>query len=528
VLSAHRARASDLDLVLAVIAAAFAVVVIAVPLTVAEYPPMVDLPFHAAQMSALAHYLDPAYHFREQFELHPFAVPYLSMYAVGALAMTVLPTVAAVKVAAGVMLALLPAGLAVLFHGMKKSPLLGLAGLVAVWGPLTHWGFLNFLGALGLFAMAVGLSMLVVDRPTPGRRLALGGVLLVIFFTHVFRYPLAIVAVAGAAVVMARGSRRALAVAPPVLAAFALFGAWMLARPAALAVSPPLELHLERLGELTDWLQGDFNDAAEPGAFWSGMKLLAAVALGCGVARARELRFVEGSSPRLTRWRRGALLVALGGAAASLLMFLVLPMAAGTWWYIYPREANAACFLALALLPDLPRAGALRVLAVLGLMAAPLPITALVARNYAVFDAATEDFTAISSALPPAPKLLYLIFDHSGSTRSISPFTHLPAYIQADRGGALSHHFARFGASPLVYRDREGREDVVPPSTPPKWEVHPELFEVREHGAFFDWFLVRGGPRPDVLFQADPSIQLERRVGLWWLYRRHRAGEGAR
>ena len=142
---------------------------VAAPFAAARYPAMTDLPFHAAQTSALRHYWDPSYHFHEQFELRPFAVPYVALYAVGAALMTVLPSVTAMKVAAGIMLGLLPAGLAVLFRGMKKSPLLGLAGLLGVWCPLTHWGFLNFMGALGLFAMGIGLRKGFEKKPERAR-----------------------------------------------------------------------------------------------------------------------------------------------------------------------------------------------------------------------------------------------------------------------------------------------------------------------------------------------------------------------
>src|SRR5262249_5154365 len=136
------------------------------------------------------------------------AVPYLSMYALGAVLMLILPALAAVKVAAAVMVGLVPAGMAVMFHGMKKSPLLGLLGLGLCWCNLTHWGFLNFMGALGLFAMAVGLTLLVVDRPTPRRQAALGITLVALFFTHIFRYPFALCAVVGTGVVMFPATRR--------------------------------------------------------------------------------------------------------------------------------------------------------------------------------------------------------------------------------------------------------------------------------------------------------------------------------
>ena len=134
-------------------AVAVALYAVVRPLSACRYPPMTDLPFHAAQTSTFRHYLDPSFHLKEQFELHPLGVPYMSMYAIGAVLMLVLPALTATKIAAGVMLALLPAGLAVMFHGMKKSPLLGLLGLSMCWGSLTHWGFLNYVAALGLFAM---------------------------------------------------------------------------------------------------------------------------------------------------------------------------------------------------------------------------------------------------------------------------------------------------------------------------------------------------------------------------------------
>jgi hypothetical protein len=72
---AVRRRVQDGDHVLALAAVAFTVFAIAYPLGSARYPAMVDLPFHAAETAALRHYFDPAYHFREQFELRPLAVP---------------------------------------------------------------------------------------------------------------------------------------------------------------------------------------------------------------------------------------------------------------------------------------------------------------------------------------------------------------------------------------------------------------------------------------------------------------------
>ena len=106
--SAPGGRVRDREAALAgLIALAVAVVAVVWPLASVTYPPMTDLPMHAAHTSAIRHYADPSWHFADQFELRPLAVPYLSTYALGALLMVVLPVSLAVRVATGCALLLL-------------------------------------------------------------------------------------------------------------------------------------------------------------------------------------------------------------------------------------------------------------------------------------------------------------------------------------------------------------------------------------------------------------------------------------
>src|SRR5262249_41272695 len=116
--------------------------------------------------------------------------------------------------------------------------------------------------------------------------------------------------------------------------------------------------------------------------------------------------------------------------------------------------------------------------------------------------------------------LLYLVFEHGGSTRSTTPFIHLPAYVQAERGGWLSFHFAMWRASPVLYRDPSEPGAVVPPPVPLRWEGTPHLFQPNKHGRLLDWFLVRQASAPDALFREDPAVERVDHVGTWWLYRR--------
>jgi len=486
------------------------------PFWVAHYPPITDLPFHAAQTSVFRHYFDPSFHFREQFELTPLAVPYVSSYVLGAALMIFLPAVTAVKAATAIMLLTVPVGLGVLAWGTRKSPLLGLAGLPFTWCNLTHWGFINFVAALGMFAAVVGLAIRVLDRPSRRTQVALAATLCLLFFTHVYRFPFALCAVAGATLVMYPVTRRWRPVLLPVVPSLLLFVAFLALRPPAIGGSlgaTPFELG--RLDHFFDFIIGSFNDPDEPRVALRHLVVIGVVfAVSFGFAYAKRREHPRGE----VRFALLSALVVLGCVGAFLLAFLKLPMEIGAWWYVYPREATAALFMAMGLLPDLPSGRWPRAALVSALLWSGWSVSAVVARNYEIFDQATRDFAAVSSHIPQSPKLMYLVFDHRGSTRKTTPFIHLPAYVQADKGGWLSFHFAVWDSSPVRYR--RGAGAIVPPPVPRRWEWEPSKFDVRKHGPFFDWFLVRSRTDPGALFEPDAAIEEVHHEGTWWLYRR--------
>src|SRR5262249_39105426 len=145
--------------------------------------------------------------------------PVMTLNALVAGLLFVFPLLTAIKIAVAVMLAVVPAGLAGFFHGARKSPLLGLLGLGGVWGNLTHWGFLTYVAALGLFAMVLGFALLVLDRPTRGRQVGLALSLVALFFSHIFRFPFALAAVVGTAIVMFPATGRVRPLILPLLPA---------------------------------------------------------------------------------------------------------------------------------------------------------------------------------------------------------------------------------------------------------------------------------------------------------------------
>jgi hypothetical protein len=500
-----------------VCAVATIVYVIGAPFWAAEYPMMTDFPFHTASSSIFRHYLDPGWHFQEQFVFQLFEVPYVTFYAIAAIFMLVLPPLIATKLAAGLMLAMLPAGLMVLCWGLRKSPLLGLWGLVPVWGAATHWGFINYVAALGLFAMALGLALRLAERPSPKLQGMLIAVLFLLFFTDVFRLPSTMVMLLVVAIVLRGRVDSVGGLLIPAVVSAALFIGWW-----ATGVEP--------LAAVAGWFRvPDWSRLPEAGRYAFDIfvgdddaLMFRRVGLLFGVTAV--VLFVI-AALRLRAWPKGGWVVpahAVVGIAIVLFigLYLTLPMERGVWYYVFPREITAAVFLVPALLPNLPRKTWAHLAFVLWTAVAIAPLAEHVADAHREFGTTTTHFRELIRELPRAPKLLYLVYDHEGSRAQSSPYVHLPAYAQAERGGWLSYHAAQSESSPFRYRDQSDPEAEIPPPTPLRWEWSPQLFQLDQHGAFFDWFLVRRASTADPLFAADPTIARVAHFENWWLYHR--------
>lgn len=507
-----------------VCAALTIVYVVGAPFWSAAYPMMTDFPFHTAAASVFRHYGDADWHFREQFTFQPFSVPYVSFYALSAALMFVLPPVAATKLAAFLLLALLPIGLMVLCAGMGKSPFLGLWGVVPVWGVLTHWGFVSYMAAIGLFALALGLAFRLVERPSLRGQIGLFVCLALLFFTHVFRLPFALLAIVMVALFLREEPRGVGALLWVVALTGALFGTWWYVRAEALSsaiqwVWPPA---WERLSVAKSYLYDTLAGEEDLATFWRVGALFVVTVVVLWILKLVVPRYGSRSRSPGTAYAIVALAVVM-----FLGLYLTLPMQIGIWWFVFPREITAAVFLLPALLlPDLPNRTWAHLGFVLWTSFATLPVGELAVRTNREFAESTIHFRELVDELPQAPKVLYLVFDHTGSSAKNSPYVHLPAYIQAERGGWLSFHFAGWGAGPFRYRPRDDEGAVVPPATPLRWEWTPERFRLRDHGAFFDWFLVRKRQAPDELFAADRSIKRVAHFENWWLYRRGSGSTG--
>jgi hypothetical protein len=307
----------------------------------------------------------------------------------------------------------------------------------------------------------------------------------------------------------------------PLLGATILFAIWWKIRPTSLDAQPGLAEEVKR-GLLAGFsnvrLGGDYlRNSLTDGFTDDGLRralvryfdvcrwVAAAAAVHAVVRRSRDLR-------RFTAWDMGVTLVPLCCALVFFVLFLVLPLFIGSWFYVYPREATAATVLLLGACPDLPRARWLRVPLLAALCAAGIHVSRVVRAHYADFAQSSEDFYAVTRHIGRAPRLVYSIADHTGTNRSVSAFSHMPAYVQAEYGGWLSWSFAVWDHSPVTYRKSDDPEARLIPNFYPR-------FDPATQKPFYDWILIRQKTYPGLMFARD-HIELVDHQGMWWLFHR--------
>ena len=467
-----------------------------VPLFVAGYIPLQDLPQHAAAVRVITDYADPALRFRELLELRPLSTPYWSVYALSSLLSFGVGPLAALKLLLAASLIALPYSLRALLRELGKPDVYALLALPLVYNSQLALGFLNFVVGLPLMLLGLALAARSAASTEKAHARWLAVVACATFFSHVV--PFAVLA--GGCLVFAAGrdlrqvAARLLPLLPAALAAIY----WLTVQPSGRLV---LGLASERgrarasfvafgtaLGELPLWLTDIYRDGS---GRWPLLALsLLALAI-CGASFFGRSEHVSGlpldkgrAETRATEFlrRRWLLLFVLLVPA-----YFLLPAGYDWIWPLNARLPIVIALLGIAALPALGRRGS----AAAGLAAAALALGALALAARA-FRATSAEYVGLSRALaqmPPGEKVAGLIFRPTSAVLRFAPHLHAVAWYQAERGGAVVFSFAEFPQSPFGFR-----ADAARPRLPPRWEWQPERVDTARDLGWFDYVLSRGAP----------------------------------
>ncbi|MEY2936588.1 MAG: hypothetical protein RL033_7337 [Pseudomonadota bacterium] len=460
-----------------------------------RYLPMVDLPQHAAQLSAWVHLDDPAYGFADQFELN-WWTPYLLSYVFARPFVVLLGVLGALKLV--VLLSVLGtmAMYWLLLRCVKQDEWLCLLGLPLSFGFSFYFGFTNFLLGTPLILATAVLALRYSEQPTIRRGIPFALLLGATFLAHVIAFAIS------SAVAFLLTARRVSSVRGvlrdywPLLGGLACVVPWI----PGFAKSPDISAHPEQ------WQL-------------SWQRVLTLPSTLFAVSSADELATILGVAVLIL------VALSLGKPSRSIARYGLLLLALLAY-FLFPFELRGVSFL-------FPRFAALVVPGMILLAAGARPLLPTWLRRPAMvlfagywlstfvlrlrdFNQEAGDFAGVIQELPPRLRVRPMIFANQAAAFPGTPlFLHFPAYYQAEKGGFLGYSFARYYTCFVRYKpgvDIGMGEDQ---------EWNPHSFDPSTEVVKYDYFIARaGGDEARRLFRGSPQqVVLEKHSHPWWIYR---------
>lgn len=473
-----------------------AVLLSIVPLWLGAYLPMVDLPGHAAVITALQQIAAGNSTFTESFETDWFT-PYLLGYALFYLLASFLPISVTMKIVLSLSLIAVP-----ILTGM----LLRAAGADQRWQWLSipgsysfafYWGFLSYVVAVPVALFLLVLTVRFERQTTLANGCIVAALTVFLFFSHVIAMGAACLAalvyLAAAQHRQATGVVRRLALLwLPYTAPIPLIGAWLIPRVAnevgvadAPVVYPPFG---EKLAMLV----------AQPAGFevFSPLALAvtAAIVLLPPLSGARLAR-----SP--ARWAPFLVLLAV---------FLAVPSFAVQTGFMYERLG--VFLVPLALLTWDPPAAARRV----DWLAIPIVLLCILGNvvRFSSFAKETQSFDGVMEHMESGKRVASMIVQNGTPLFGTPVYLHFSSWYQARKLGVVDFNFADFR---LVL----SRRDVKEPRLGEALAWSPWLFEWDGNGgSTYDYFIVKASDdvSRDIFKEHLSSVRLVSQNGWWWLY----------
>jgi len=472
--------------------AAICLLLAALPFLAVKFPPITDLPQHAAQIRLFGEALSrPDSPYRIQW-MTPYSLVYTVLGASG----LVFGPENAGRVGMLIITLVWIAMLHLLAARLKRPPLAASLASLLFFGHILYWGFYQFAFGWPLF---IGyLLLLRTDfRSRWNETLAFLGAWIVLYFAHVFWFLVAVAWLGVTHLFLRRNIRKLILRAAGAVPLFALAAAWYpnLAASGFKSQTIWATIPFERL--LPTWLAdasfGGLKGALEPVFF--GLIVIWAL-----------LAWLPNRKGFLAKADKSLLLL----SALFFALALVLPdKHTNTIRFCQRWVPPGLAFLLLGLPEIKVRKSVLTAAVVTSLLA----FFALTSLNWMAFERSElSGLGEALEALPQKPRVIGLSYLKDSAVVRGRPFIQVFSYAQVYQGGELNFSFADFGPSLVIYR------------TPRQlaWTSGLEWFPERAKKSdllSFDYALVSGDDGLHASVARDRTLLPLASSGRWRLYK---------
>jgi hypothetical protein len=488
-----------------------------IPIWLSTFPPMTDLPQHAAAIALLQEMRRGGFPYEASFQFNWFT-PYLFGYLLVYGLLPFVGIVTACKIIVSLALAAMPVSTALVLTESGTDSRWALLTIPAMYGFAYQWGFLNFLVAAPLGLLFVWLTLRQARNPTIGGALALGVSVVGLFFCHALICAFFGLIAGGILLLSAGTLSAAIRRLMPLTTVVPVIIVWAAGRVGRSVVRLPAVWDL-------DWFF-----TAEP---YYAFLAQSTTQGGWGWGR------VTGLFPRLLGMGDGGLSALFG------LALVLLPFAAGARLTRRPAKwiPFIACVAALLFMPGVffdaaflfQRFSMFALPLFLMTLEAPAGRTwprwtwpacgalaagwiGIVSLNTMRYESNAAGFDQVLARMEPGERALSFAFERDADGTIAPVFLHFPSWYAAVKAGLVDPSIVSEPAALVHYRPT-----LQPVAGLLAFEWNPGAFEwTRYGGAQYRYFVVRApidlGPR--IFAHATCNIRLAYYVNHWWLYER--------
>jgi hypothetical protein len=488
------------------------------PVWLPQFPPMVDLPQHAAQVALLLNLGKPEFPFSELFHLNLFT-PYLLGYGLIAAFTPMLGIVAACKLIIWLSLAAFALSTRLLLREAGADPYWAWLTFPVLYGFTYQWGLLIFLIAAPIGLMFLTLVWRMKAQPDLRSSLLITLMLVALFFSHALIFGFFSLIALAYWMFSVRRLRDFIKCAWPMAAIAPLILIWFVQ-----ASNNPLSNF--PIGWDLSWFRTDddyyasiatWADHDNPG--WGRINGFIPRLLG---VRPQIFLTVLGifiiALPFISGGRVSKSRVRIIPVFAITLVLLLLPTFLFGNMYTFQRYTYLFMPLFLIMIDTPVSTGRMQ-----NYLRWLAPVIAFgwitfMSLHALQFNKDTAGFDTILAKAEPGKRSLSLVFKRDDSYSIAPTLLHFPAWYAALKSGVTDPSFAVTFVQPVSYKPEQ-----VPKAKFEGFEWNPQWFNWQKFdGGKYDYFIARTPVDMGIhLFHtASCKVELTAHSGQWWLYRK--------
>ena len=457
-----------------------------VPAWIVKYPPLQDMPYHAATIRVIHSFGDPSFALSQHFQLRLGNTHYLLYYVIGSLLAYIVGVMAANAILLGTYFTGTVWAMRSLLRSMGRDTRLCLFVIPLLSNVLLIYGLLPFLFGLPFLFWGLSVAMRHFREPSLRSGLLLAGISVSCFFAHIV--PFGLLCIGILAMFPYERPLRWLRSVLPVAPSLGLLLWWTFLTDAGTTTQGVLSKENggrsieSAIGDLQNWLTNIFRDGTDEAwfvAFIVLVVLCAAMALG--------------DTERIGVGARRYALVPI----ACIIAYFTMPVQHD---FIWPLGQRFAILMLITAVPIIPfpsgRKGHAATICALIIAGG---VTYNTSKHFVSFqNEEVADFEAAVNVIERGSKVCGLIWDKGSKITRHQPFLHYASWVQAKKGGVVMFTFAGYPHWPFAFRP----DNLPPQGARPRarWEWEPERVRMDEIYPYYDYVLERGRrlkPSPD-------------------------------